>query len=385
MYDNIDAAESGALEANHHDSHTLEYQTNTFQSMPLGDMVDDASEIIEGARTLDGEEMRVGWEREQAIENGVSKRPDERVDPARQDMTTEVIERINGEQAELETQYETAHRAEAADFDRARACREEVTSETYYQETTFDETPEVEGRPENPWAELSQDEVASVNQGAQQLADRFKHETAMGRVSMAKLLAERVAEGQNSASAVLNLKDSIEQSPEVKQPIASINPFGQYATTIEGTIDVLWSPKGAGQRQVGLISDDTNQPIKITVWQRAGKKPTLHEGDKVRVERGKVNAYQRGGEWETSIAIDSEARIIHLKDGDGPATRRKKQSEKARVEPWSADSRTHAWANHREVEEKSREEVSVSDERIETVNDWIRGEVSMDEFLNPDE
>ena len=385
MYDNIDAAESGALEANHHDSHTLEYQTNTFQSMPLGDMVDDASEIIEGARTLDGEEMRVGWEREQAIEHGVSKRPDERVDPARQDMTTEVIERINGEQAELEEQYETAHRAEAADFDRARACREEVTSGTYYEETTLDETPEVEGRPENPWAELSQDEVASVNQGAQQLADRFEHETAMGRASMAKLLAERVVKGQNSASAVLNLKDSIEQFPEVKQPIASIDPFGQYATTIEGTIDVLWSPKGAGQRQVGLISDDTNQPIKITVWQKAGRKPTLHEGDKVRVERGKVNAYQRGGEWETSIAIDSEARIIHLKDGDGPAPRRKKQSDTPRVEPWSADSRAHAWANHREVEEKSREEVSVSDERIETINGWIRGEVSMDEFLNPDE
>lgn len=385
MYDNIDAAESGALEANHHDSHTLEYQTNTFQSMPLGDMVDDASEIIEGARTLDGYEMRVGWEREQAIEHGVNKRPDERVDPDRQDMTTEVIERINGEQEELERQYETAHRASEAEHDRARACRDEVTSGTYYQETTLDETPEVEGRPENPWAELSQDEVASVNRGAQQLADRFKHETAMGRASMSKLLAERVSEGQNSASAVLNLKDSIEQFPEVKQPIASIDPFGQYATTIEGTIDVLWSPKGAGQRQVGLISDDTNEPIKITVWQKAGKKPTLHEGDKVRVERGKVNAYQRGGEWETSIAIDSEARIIHLEQSDGPAPRRKTQSDEPRYAPWDVDSRAHSWANRRETEQKSRDEIDLTDERIETINAWVRGEVSMDEFWNADE
>lgn len=346
MYDNVDAAESGALEANHHDDHTLEYQTNTFQSMPLGDMVDDAEGVIEGARTLDDEEMRVGWEREQAIEHGVSKRPDERVDPERQDMTTDVIERINGEQRELEHQYETAHRAEAAEHDRAKACREEVTDGTAYQETTLDETPEVEGRVEEPHGELTQNELAEVNQGAQQLADHFEHETSMGRSSFSRLLAERVVKGQNPSSAVLDLKDSIEEFPEVRQPIAAIDPFGQYETTIEGTIDVLWSPKGAGQRQVGLISDETNEPIKITVWQKAGDKPTLHEGDTVRVERGKVNAYQRGGEWETSIAIDSEARIIHIDAGDGEAPRRKTQGEEPRHAPWDVESRTHAWITH---------------------------------------
>ncbi|KZX46230.1 hypothetical protein [Haloarcula sp. K1] len=349
MHDNIDATDSGALEANHHDAHTLEYQTPTFQSMPLGDMVEDASEIVEGARTLEGYEMRVGWEREQAIEHGVDKRPTESVDPDRQDMTTEVIERINGEQEELKHQYETAHRAETAEHDRAQACREEVTSDTYYQETTLDETPEVEGQSESPWTELSQDEVASVNQGAKQLADRFEHETAMGSASMGKLLAQRVTEGQNPASAALNLKDSIEQLPEVKQPIASIDPFNQYATTIEGTIDVLWSPRGAGQRQVGLISDESNESIKITVWQKAGQKPTLHEGDKVRVERGKVNAYQRSGKWETSIAIDSEARIIHLEQGDGPAPRQKRMSDEPRQAPWDVDSRAHSWANQHEM------------------------------------
>ena len=385
MYDNIDAADSGALEASHHDSHTLEYQTNTFQAMPLGDMVENASDIMEGARTLDGYEMRVGWEREQAIEHGVSRRPDERVDPDRQDMTLEVIERINGEQEELERQYENAHRAEAAEHNREAACAEEVTSDTYYQQTTSDERPEVETRPENPWGDLSQDEVASVNRGAQQLHDRFKYEAAMKRSSMSRLLAERVAGGQSPASAVLDLKDNIEQYPDVKQPIADIDPFGQYSTTIEGTIDVLWFPKGAGQRQVGLISDETNQPIKITVWHRAGKKPTLHEGDRVRIERGKVNAYQRGGEWETSIAIDSEAQIVHLERGDGPGTRSKRATDEPTYAPWDVDSRAHSWANGRDTEAKSLEETSVSPERVEVINAWIRGEISMDEFWNADE
>lgn len=385
MSNNITHGDSGALEQSHHDSHRFEYQTNTFQTAPLGQMIDgdQAQALTDTVHTAEGDEMWLDWEREQAIEFGVDKRPDERVDPDRQDMTTEVIERINGEQEEMERQYETAHRAEAAEHDRARACREEVTSDTYYDRTTPDERPEVESRDENPFEVLSQDEVGAVNQGAQRLDERFKHETAMGRSSMSRLLAQRVADGQSPMDAVLNLKDSIEKFPEVRQPIASIDPFAQYDTTIEGTIDVLWTPKGAGQRQVGLISDETNEPIKITVWMKSGKKPTLREGDRVRVERGKVNAYKYQGDWSTTIAVDAEARIIHLEDGDGDAPRRKRQREEARVEPWSADSRPHVWANHREMTKS--DDVDISDEQVERVNAWVRGEITVEEYMNPDE
>ena len=381
----ITHSDSGALEESHHDSHRFEYQTNTFQTAPLGHMLDDsqAQALTDTVHTAEGDEMWLDWEREQAIEFGVDKRPDERVDPDRQDMTTAVIERINGEQDELERQYETAHRAEAAEFDRARACREEVTSDTYYEQTTADERPEVDSQPENPFEELTQDEVSAVNKSAAQLYDLFEHEVHMGRASISRLLALRVARGQSPTSAVLDLKAKIEQFPNVRQPIANIDPFSQYQTTIEGTVDVLWSPKGAGQRQVGLITDETNTPLKVTVWQRSGRKPTLREGDRVRIERGKVNAYRYQGDWATSIAVDSEARIIHLEHGEGDAPRRKVASDEARVEPWSADSRPHAWANHRETTE--RDDVDVSDERVEAVNAWVRGEITIDEFMYPDE
>lgn len=385
MYDNIDAADSGALEASHHDTHTLEYSTPTFQSMPMGDMVSNATDVIETARTLEGYEMRVGWEREQAIEHGISQRPDERVDINDQSMTTEVIERINGEQEELERQYENAHRAMAAEHNREEACATEVTSDTYYDRTTTDEVREVAERVENPWEMLTQKELAAVNKGAKQLGDRFEGETYMDRSAMSRLLAERVAGGQHPTSAVLGLKDTLEKFPDVKQPIADIDAFGQYQTTIEGTIDVLWQPKGAGQSQVGLISDDSNEAIKITVWERAGDKPLLHEGDRVRVERGKVNAYQRGGEWNTSIAIDAEAEIVHLEEGDGPAPRTKVAKDPPTYSAWDVDSRAHSWANQRRSKGTSQSDVEVSEERVETINAWVRGDTSMDEFWNPEE
>jgi hypothetical protein len=266
-------------------------------------------------------------------------------------------ERIEGEaeadrQSDAKAERFEAVRREAEDSDtsdpiksRAKRCREEVTSGTHYQETTSEETPDTT-ETTNPFEELTQDQLAEINKAAARLDDRFTVGTALTRASFSKMLARRVADGETTLDALLNVKENVQKFPDVIQPIADIDPFEQYQTTVRGTIDVLWEPKGKGQYQVGLISDDTNEPVKITVWQKSGDKPLLREGDTVEVNRCKVNAYQRDGEWETTLAVDAECEIHHIEHGDGDAPRSGRQSDEHKPPAWSADSDQHAWVNN---------------------------------------
>lgn len=241
---------------------------------------------------------------------------------------------------------------------RAERCREEVTSDTHYQQTTSDETPDT-SEPTNPFEELTQDQLAEVNKAASQLDDRFTVGTALTRSSFSKILARHVADGESTLDALLSVKESVQQFPDVIQPIAEIDPFDQYQTTVRGTIDVLWEPKGQGQYQVGLISDETNEPVKITVWRNSGKKPLLREGDTVEVNRCKVNAYKRGGSWETTLAVDAECEIHHVEHGDGDAPRSGRQTDDPNAPTWDADSDTHAWV--REIDTEKAVEVTLNE------------------------
>lgn len=261
---------------------------------------------------------------------------------------------------------------------RAERCREEVTSDTHYERTSCDERPDVGPEFENPFEELTQEQLAKVNQQAARMVGMFDHKCHLGRASFAKLLARRVAMGSSVLNASIGLKESVYQFPDVKQPIADIDPFDQYQTTVEGTIDVLWEPKGKGQRQVGLISDETNEPVKITVWQNSGKKPLLKEGDKVRVERTKVNAYEREGGWETTLAVDAECEIHHIKDGDGDAPLMRIHADEHEPPAWRADSETHKWLMEADVSHE--EDADLDEAKTEAINAWIRREITEDEI-----
>jgi hypothetical protein len=362
----FDANDTGALESSYRDKHDFEYQTQTFQEVPLSEKVDNAGDVIHGARTVDGEEMRVNWEREQAIEHGVSKRPDERVDHDRQDMGTAMIERINGEQEELDRQYRKSQRASEADHDRARACREEVTSMDRQYSTRGplgdedtdavpaprddlstsgvsqhqpipDERATIEERPDDPWSQLAQNDVAAVNKAAARLWEELGDDLSMDRGTLAGHIATRVTAGQSATSAMFGVKQVLETMPEVAQSISSIDPWDQYETTVEGEIVTLWDPKDTSQYQVGLIKDENGDTAKLTVWQASGDKPMLHEGDEVRVERAKVNAYESNGRTETTLAVDSDATIEHLSEGDGPARRLGMQSDDPTTADWEVN------------------------------------------------
>ncbi|MDB2272197.1 hypothetical protein PM032_14385 [Halorubrum ezzemoulense] len=226
-----------------------------------------------------------------------------------------------------------------------------MTADTYYERTTNEEAPDVESGPENPFAELTQSQLAEVNQQAARLDEAFEVGTALSRASFSQLLARRVADGESVLDATLEVKKSVQQFPDTIQPIAEIDPFAQYQTTVRGTIDVLWEPRGQGQYQVGLISDETNDPVKITIWRNSGDKPLLKEGDTVEVNRCKVNAYQRDGSWETTLAVDAECEIHHVEHGDGDAPRSGRQTDTPNAPAWDTESDTHAWISEVDMEE----------------------------------
>jgi hypothetical protein len=309
----------------------------------------------------------------------------------RESYTLAVEERIEGEaeadrkSTELAERFHSV-REEAADAgaeikSRAERCREEVTANTHYQQTTSEETPAVEAEPEtNPFEELTPEQVGDVNKQAARLADRFHGECALTRASISQLLARKVADGRSVFQAMMSLKDAVERFPEVRQPIHEIDPFQQYQTTIEANVDVLWSPRGKGQRQVGLLSDGNGATVKVVVWQKSGRKPTLKEGDRVRIVRGKVNAYKRNGEYQTSIAVDADAEIHHLSHGDGPGTRRKVGGDKPTRSAWDVDSKTHQWVRDMNASDRDTSETTLTTEQMEAVNDWAMGRITEEEL-----
>ena len=309
----------------------------------------------------------------------------------RESYTLAVEERIEGEaeadrkSTELAERFhsisEEAAEAGAEIKSRAERCREEVTANTHYQQTTSDEAPAVEAEPEtNPFEKLTPEQVGDVNKQAARLAERFHGECALTRASISRLLARKVAAGQSVFRAMMAVKDAVERFPEVRQPINEIDPFHQYQTTIEANVDVLWSPRGKGQRQVGLLSDGNGATIKVVVWQKSGRKPTLKEGDRVRIVRGKVNAYKRNGEYQTSIAVDADAEIHHLSHGDGPGTRRKVGGDKPTRSAWDVDSKTHQWVGDMNASDRDTSEATLTTEQMEAVNDWAMGRISEEEL-----
>jgi len=396
MQRNIDFDDSGALEQNHHDSHPFEYQTNTFQTCAMGDMVSDGQidDMMDNARTLDGEEMRIGWEREQAIAQGVMRRPSERVDPDNQSMPLEMIERINGEVDELEQQYETAHRAKAAEHNREEACAEDVTNRERVYETKghgwFDSyavptsverlsegrvskfvpkdevvrqtvAPRVDPRPH-----MDSDTLGTIYEFSVKLADHFGDELQWSTGLIGEFLAHRINAGANPTSAFFGVKQMIERMDGVAQPIKTIDPFEQDSTDVIVDVVNVRTPKSSSQAQwMQVVDESTKVPSPLTIWIKAGRKKSLVKGDKVRLSGVKVNAYKTHGEWQTTLAVVSETEIHHIERGDGEIIRNSRGTSKNRHAPWSVESKAHNWHDGQEEGE------TTDDYRVAMANRYV--------------
>lgn len=191
---------------------------------------------------------------------------------------------------------------------------------------------------------LDKDTLADVRKAGEQLADHFEDEptTIHDPVGYARLVARRVARGSDVFSATMNTQEWIEAGiPGVVQDISDINPYEQGRATVEVEVIKLWKPKNASQRQCGLVTDGSCEPVKFTIWQKSGADFLIREGDTLRVEQAAINAYN----GNTTLTVIGDTSIIKQERGDGSYTHRGNGQEDVEPPTWSADSDQHAWLN----------------------------------------
>lgn len=289
----------------------------------------------------------------------------------------EMAERMRGEQAELLRQRRTALRAHEAGHNREAASTADVTARpTHYSQTTPDEAPATRERPADPWPELPREELATVNRGAARLADYFGHDLHLDRATLSRLIAQRILAGADPTAAVVDTKEALEAVDHVPTPLGRIDPYGDYEATVEAEVTVTYTPKDASQAQVGRLADDSGG-AKFVIWARSGRKPTLRVGDRVRIERAKVDAYHHDAGVDTTLAVVGHTSITHLARGDGPDRRQGRLGDDPRMAPWDADSDPHAWVNRRPTPDGDGE---ADPERTAILNAHIRGDISMAEM-----
>ncbi|MFB6140858.1 MAG: DNA-binding protein, partial [Halosimplex sp.] len=175
----------------------------------------------------------------------------------------------------------------------AKRTREVVTErrQRKREERTPDRT--------DPRERLSRMELAKVNQEADRIAQRLR--TDHSRAAVSRVLARRVARGQDITEAVFATMDELKAAPGAICPIEDVPDVPTDEVSIEGTIETLWEPSSPKIEQVGLIADDTDR-IKFTSWVKSDPR-IVREGEKVRMRALKKNWHQ--GRCSLAVTYDS--------------------------------------------------------------------------------
>lgn len=161
----------------------------------------------------------------------------------------------------------------------------------------------------DPWADpdrpdareqLGQETLAAVNREAGRIAERV---AGFSGAAISKLIARRVVDGLDVASAVVATFEELMVAPGQVVPIGLVGEVGRREVDVEGTVAKLWKPSHVSVQQVGLLEDDTGR-IKFTVWKKS-RQPRVREGDRVRF-RGAARNWYRG---RVSIALTGWSRV----------------------------------------------------------------------------
>jgi hypothetical protein len=142
-------------------------------------------------------------------------------------------------------------------------------------------------------------ELAKVNQEAARMAQRLR--TDHSRAAVSRVLARRVARGQDITEAVFATMDELKAAPGAICPIEDVPDVPTDEVSIEGEVIELWAPSTPNVQQVGLIADDT-AATKFTVWRKSDC-TAVAEGERVRLRAAKVNWHQ--GRWSLALTYDS--------------------------------------------------------------------------------
>jgi len=147
----------------------------------------------------------------------------------------------------------------------------------------------------DPRAEMSQNELASVNRQAMRIQDRVQ--TGTTTAALSKRLAQKVADGADIVDASVTVTEEEWLAPGTVVPIAKIGAADRSEVDIAGEVRVLWEASHPAISQVGLIEDETER-TKFTVW-KASQQPVVKKGERVRFRSVATSWY----EGRVSVAL----------------------------------------------------------------------------------
>jgi len=205
------------------------------------------------------------------------------------------LERISA-QAELGTQEGREQRTREVVAQGSKQRRRE------FQKRAASVDPMADPERDDPRAELSQDELATVNTEADRLATRVD---GWSRAAVSRRLAEAVVDGTDMTSAVVRVFEELQTAPGGTVPIDALEDVDRGTVTIEGRVKTLWDSDSPAIQQVGLIADESGQ-TKVTIW-KASDAPWIEEGETVRIHEAATNWY----EGRISVAVTGWS-IIHF-------------------------------------------------------------------------
>ncbi|ELZ43753.1 hypothetical protein C463_08794 [Halorubrum californiense DSM 19288] len=199
-------------------------------------------------------------------------------------------ERIRAREAELDRL--NARAAFGKQTGRERRTREVAAAGSRQRRAAFQQRaasvdPWADPERGDPRRELSQEELAAVNEHAERLANQL---CGWSRAAIARRLAEAVADGQDVPSAVVRVAEAVETAPGTVIPIGTLEDVERKEVSIAGRVKTLWDPSHPSIAQVGLIADDSGQ-TRVTIWQKSDA-PWIAEGERVRIHGAARNWYE---------------------------------------------------------------------------------------------
>ncbi|MCO8242975.1 DNA-binding protein [Haladaptatus sp. AB643] len=204
-------------------------------------------------------------------------------------LTLAAEERLVAREQEIKRTRERYDRSQ--DSNREAQCRTAAERVSIKRRCDFQKRAAVV----NPWCnpdrqdpreELSQEQLAAVNQQSMRLEEKLD---GWSRAAISRRLAERVVDGTSLMGAVVGVYEELRTAPGQVIPIADVGEVVRQEVSIMGTITQLWQPSHHRISQVGLLEDETGR-VKFTAWRKSGV-PMVHEGETVEFRSVAKNWY----------------------------------------------------------------------------------------------
>jgi ssDNA-binding replication factor A large subunit len=224
-------------------------------------------------------------------------------------VTLEQEERIQAREAELErisAQAELGTQDGREKRTREVAAHGSAKRRREFQKRAASVDPLADPERDDPRAELSQDELATVNTEADRLATRLD---GWSRAAVSRRLAEAIVDGTDMTGAVVRVFEELQTAPGQVIPIGKLEDVNRKEVSIDGTVTQLWESDSPAIQQVGLIEDESGK-TKLTSWV-ASDQPWIEEGERVRIHGAAKNWYN----GRVSVALTGWSTVMFPERG----------------------------------------------------------------------